>query len=260
MAAEEDVRLEVEAVQAVYGADCIVIRDFPPHVAVHIRPRTAEDWSQQVNPPSSSRAVIPQIFIRGTNAVFLLPNSLRWVNALSGFGNGYRRRKNPKQLRQPQLLILKAKEGPSGLDKGEDDELLLSESEKNRRQHFEALLKLQQDNNGLIEPRKDLAIQPGMFLPEPVNPPAISSATSSESVIPPTTSAGTGENDAEQAVSRHASEETDASNSTNKTTMSNNRKNTNVRRKARTHTPRVQQHGQSTRKQWIRKEPNTSHQ
>uniref|UniRef100_A0A804I1Z6 E3 ubiquitin-protein ligase RNF25 n=1 Tax=Musa acuminata subsp. malaccensis TaxID=214687 RepID=A0A804I1Z6_MUSAM len=47
MAAEEDVRLEVEAVQAVYGADCIVIRDFPPHVSVHIRPRTAEDSSQQ---------------------------------------------------------------------------------------------------------------------------------------------------------------------------------------------------------------------
>ncbi|RRT52916.1 hypothetical protein B296_00044761 [Ensete ventricosum] len=78
MAAEEDVRLEVEAVQAVYGADCIVIRDFPPHVTVHIRPRTAEDSSQQVNPPSSSRVIISQIFIRRTNAVFLLPNSMRW--------------------------------------------------------------------------------------------------------------------------------------------------------------------------------------
>ncbi|RRT46546.1 hypothetical protein B296_00054371 [Ensete ventricosum] len=152
--------------------------------------------------------------------------------------------------------------GLSGIDEGEDEELLLlSGSEKNRRQHFEALLKLQQDNNGLIEPRKDLAILPGMFLPEPINPPTLSSATSSESVIPPTISAGTSENEADQAVSHHASEETDASNSTNKTTISN-RKNTNMRRKGRTHAPRVQlqQHGQSTRKQWIRKELNTSHQ
>ncbi|RWW40017.1 hypothetical protein BHE74_00054594 [Ensete ventricosum] len=149
-----------------------------------------------------------------------------------------------------------------GIDEGEDEELLLlSGSEKNRRQHFEALLKLQQDNNGLIEPRKDLAILPGMFLPEPINPPTLSSATSSESVIPPTISAGISENDADQAVSHHASEETDASNSTNKTTISN-RKNTNMRRKGRTHAPRVQlqQHAQSTRKQWIRKELNTSHQ
>ncbi|URD89922.1 RWD [Musa troglodytarum] len=367
MAAEEDVRLEVEAVQAVYGADCIVIRDFPPHVAVHIRPRTAEDWSQQfvevilgIKASNQYPSTPPRVYIveaKGLDesrqtyliatiqskalelssclmivtlceeAVEVLSNmnhpegncplclyplvakdktgsSLPFMKLMScyhcfhseciiRFWKWVQEEKESKATETTTATNLESKRdqqkgncpvcrkvfdekdiehaheylesdsscmGPSGLDKGEDDELLLSESEKNRRQHFEALLKLQQDNNGLIEPRKDLAIQPGMFLPEPVNPPAISSATSSESVIPPTTSAGTGENDAEQAVSRHASEETDASNSTNKTTMSNNRKNTNVRRKARTHTPRVQQHGQSTRKQWIRKEPNTSHQ
>lgn len=48
MAEEDDVRLEVEAVLAVYGGDCRVIREFPPHLAVHIRPRTADDSSQQV--------------------------------------------------------------------------------------------------------------------------------------------------------------------------------------------------------------------
>jgi hypothetical protein len=45
---KEEARLEVEAVQAVYGDDCCVIDEFPPHLTVHIVPRTAEDSSQQV--------------------------------------------------------------------------------------------------------------------------------------------------------------------------------------------------------------------
>ncbi|XP_072963681.1 uncharacterized protein [Typha angustifolia] len=47
MADEEELCLEVEAMQAVYGDDCRVIQEFPPHLAVHIRPRTAGDSSQQ---------------------------------------------------------------------------------------------------------------------------------------------------------------------------------------------------------------------
>ncbi|CAL9201568.1 unnamed protein product [Musa hybrid cultivar] len=367
MAAEEDVRLEVEAVQAVYGADCIVIRDFPPHVSVHIRPRTAEDSSQQfvevilgIKASNQYPSTPPRVYIveaKGLDesrqtylitiiqskalelssclmlvalceeAVEVLSNmnhpegncplclyplvakdktgsSLPFMKLMScyhcfhseciiRFWKWVQEERESKATETATATNLESTRdqqkgncpvcrkvfdekdiehaheflepdsscmGLSGIDEGEDDELLLSKSEKNRRQHFEALLKLQQDNNGLIEPRKDLAILPGMFLPEPINPPTVSSATSSESVIPPTTSAGTSEKDADQAVSRHASEETDASNPTNKTTMSNNRKNTNMRRKGRAHTPRVQQHGQSTRKQWIRKEPNTSHQ
>jgi len=46
--AEEDVRLELEAVAAVYGDDVRVLRDLPPHLVVHVRPRTADDSSQQV--------------------------------------------------------------------------------------------------------------------------------------------------------------------------------------------------------------------
>lgn len=56
--AEEDVRLEVEAVAAVYGEDCRVYCDFPPHLVVHVRPNTADDSSQQVrllHIPSTSR-------------------------------------------------------------------------------------------------------------------------------------------------------------------------------------------------------------
>uniref|UniRef100_M8AQK8 Uncharacterized protein n=1 Tax=Aegilops tauschii TaxID=37682 RepID=M8AQK8_AEGTA len=45
--AEEEVRLEVEAVAAVYGEDCCVYCDFPPHLVVHVRPNTADDSSQQ---------------------------------------------------------------------------------------------------------------------------------------------------------------------------------------------------------------------
>ncbi|KAK1324481.1 hypothetical protein QJS10_CPA01g02804 [Acorus calamus] len=47
IAAEEEVLLEVEAVESVYGDDCRVVRRFPPHLHVHIRPRTADDSSQQ---------------------------------------------------------------------------------------------------------------------------------------------------------------------------------------------------------------------
>ncbi|KAG0456975.1 hypothetical protein HPP92_022132 [Vanilla planifolia] len=45
--AEDDVRLEVEAVLSVYGNDCNLIQDFPPHLTVRIKPRTAEDSSQE---------------------------------------------------------------------------------------------------------------------------------------------------------------------------------------------------------------------
>ncbi|KAJ8450069.1 hypothetical protein Cgig2_033263 [Carnegiea gigantea] len=43
----EEVMMEVEAVQAVYGDDCIVLNRFPPHLHVHIKPRTADVHSQQ---------------------------------------------------------------------------------------------------------------------------------------------------------------------------------------------------------------------
>ncbi|KAK6155465.1 hypothetical protein DH2020_009713 [Rehmannia glutinosa] len=63
-----------------------------------------------------------------------------------------------------------------------DEELLHSESEKIRRQKFEAILKLQQENSGLIEPKKNEVLLPGMFLPQSVALPSTESGMiSSES-------------------------------------------------------------------------------
>ena len=39
---------EVEAALAVYGSDCTVIQRSPPHLLVRLKPRTADDISQQV--------------------------------------------------------------------------------------------------------------------------------------------------------------------------------------------------------------------
>lgn len=50
MAEEEEVLVEVEAAQSVYGDDCLVIDKFPLHLQVHVKPRTADVSSQQVSP------------------------------------------------------------------------------------------------------------------------------------------------------------------------------------------------------------------
>lgn len=47
-AEEAEVLAELEAVQAVYGDDCVVMDSYPPHLHVHIKPRTADVTSQQV--------------------------------------------------------------------------------------------------------------------------------------------------------------------------------------------------------------------
>ncbi|KAL0425742.1 UNVERIFIED_CONTAM: hypothetical protein Sradi_1109000, partial [Sesamum radiatum] len=48
-----------------------------------------------------------------------------------------------------------------------DEDILHSDSEKIRREKFEAILNLQQENSGLIEPKKTEVLLPGMFLPQP---------------------------------------------------------------------------------------------
>ncbi|GMH00643.1 hypothetical protein Nepgr_002482 [Nepenthes gracilis] len=45
--ADEEVIMEVQAVRAVYGDDCTVLNTYPPHLHVHIKPRTANVSSQQ---------------------------------------------------------------------------------------------------------------------------------------------------------------------------------------------------------------------
>jgi hypothetical protein len=63
--AEEEVRLELEAVVAVCGDDCRVLRDLPPHLVVHVRPRTADDSSQQVPYLASSSPRPLILFLAG---------------------------------------------------------------------------------------------------------------------------------------------------------------------------------------------------
>ncbi|XP_062198343.1 uncharacterized protein LOC133901062, partial [Phragmites australis] len=59
------------------------------------------------------------------------------------------------------------------IDLGEEEkELLHSELEMNRKKNFESLVNLQQERNGLIKPKNDLAIQPGMYVSLPPSVPA----------------------------------------------------------------------------------------
>ncbi|KAL9245240.1 hypothetical protein vseg_018915 [Gypsophila vaccaria] len=47
MGEEEEVRMEIEAVVAVYGDDCFILNTFPPHLHLLLKPRTADVHSQQ---------------------------------------------------------------------------------------------------------------------------------------------------------------------------------------------------------------------
>lgn len=70
-------------------------------------------------------------------------------------------------------------EQDSGLVQGEDkDPLLQSDSENIRRERFEAILRTQEEKGGLVQPKKNISVVPGMYLPPP--PPASSSSNDDE--------------------------------------------------------------------------------
>ena len=46
---EEEVAAKVEAVQAVYGDDCVVLKSYPPHLHLLLKPRTTDVTSHQVS-------------------------------------------------------------------------------------------------------------------------------------------------------------------------------------------------------------------
>ncbi|CAA2966736.1 E3 ubiquitin- ligase RNF25 [Olea europaea subsp. europaea] len=56
-----------------------------------------------------------------------------------------------------------------------DKDFLEPESEKIRKEKFEAVLKRQQENSGLIEPKRNEVLLPGMYLPRPVTSPSTES-------------------------------------------------------------------------------------
>lgn len=53
-----------------------------------------------------------------------------------------------------------------------EEKILHSDSENFRRQKFEAILKLQQENSGVIEPKRDIVVVPGIYLPQRATPAA----------------------------------------------------------------------------------------
>lgn len=142
------------------------------------------------------------------------------------------------------------------LDLGEDEKQLLhSEAEQIRRKRIEALLNLQQECNGLIEPKKDLAIQPGMYVTlPPSSPDAAEEENADPSEDTPTSTSGT-------------EQRSQANN-----TSGNKPKNPGYRRRNRANAsrrqphsqphgqPHSQPHGQPHRQQWQRKEADTSRQ
>ncbi|WVZ51091.1 LOW QUALITY PROTEIN: hypothetical protein U9M48_002270 [Paspalum notatum var. saurae] len=129
------------------------------------------------------------------------------------------------------------------VDLGEDEkELLNSEAEQNRRKRIESVVNLQQERNGLIEPKKDLAMQTGMYVS-----------------LPPSTPDTTGEvNSAPSEDTTTSTSETVQCDLTNNAN-SNKRKHSGHRRRNRGNVSRGQHHGQPGT-QWQRKEADTSHQ
>lgn len=292
--AEEEVLAEVEAVQAVYGDDCQVIQAYPPHLHVHLKPRTAEVSSQQFveatigmqagpkypeEPPTirviDSKGIDEQrqkhlidsicckafelasclMFVAlceeaveklssmnhpdGDCPLCLYPlldedvdnNSLpfmklmscfhcfhcdciirwwNWIQMQSEKESSSSSSSTPARSKPDQQGIRKMMEGSMGkcpvcrnVFLAKDIEHVLdlvgtggnldcnvteinggflhSESETIRRQKIDVILKIQQENNGLIEPKRNEVLLPGMFLPQSVGlPSAESEGISSE--------------------------------------------------------------------------------
>ncbi|KAJ0673048.1 putative transcription factor C2H2 family [Helianthus annuus] len=292
--AEEEVVIEVEAAQSVYGDDCLVISQYPPHLNLLIKPRTADVSSQQfveavigIRASSKYPDEPPDIMIidskgldqqRQNHLVASIHNKacelsstsmlvalceeavekltsmnhpdgdcplclspllddgasdnaqsfmklmscfhcfhreciIRWWKWLQTHKETDRANSSSRHEIKTQSdmnkdtedgmgtcpvcrkvfhakdieHVLDLVEGYSQLnlenaDDIENDTLLHSDSENTRRQNFEVILKLQQENNGLIEPKKTEVLMPGMFLPRPA-PTTSTAATSDKEAI-----------------------------------------------------------------------------
>ncbi|CAA2975488.1 E3 ubiquitin- ligase RNF25 isoform X1 [Olea europaea subsp. europaea] len=284
--AEEEVAAEVEAVMAMYGDDCKVVEIYPPHLLIHLKPRTADVSSQQFveaiiamragpkypeEPPhisivdskglddlrknhliSSVRnkafelascfmlvALCEEAVDRlssmnhpdGNCPLCLYPlvdedagsNSLPFMKLMSCFHcfhcdciirwwNWLKMQNDTnlstastscRDIRDKQGMhkmmeesmgkcpvcrkvflakdiehVLNLVGTHTQLDSGGievDEDFLEPESEKIRKEKFEAVLKRQQENSGLIEPKRNEVLLPGMYLPRPVTSPSAES-------------------------------------------------------------------------------------
>ncbi|CAL5331277.1 hypothetical protein CsSME_00012298 [Camellia sinensis var. sinensis] len=303
--AEDEVLIEVDAVQAVYGDDCVVLETYPPHLHVHIKPRTADVSSQQFveavltiragpqypnEPPNiniieskgldeqrqkhlitgirdkacelssclmlvalceeaverlssmnhpdgncplclyslveedAGNNILPFMKLMSCFHCFHCECIIRWWNWLqsqkeikptNSSGATVHASTNTVNQRGMQriaeestgscpvcrkvvhagdiehvldLVGARSQLSSSGAEVNEDAQLLLSTLEKTRRQKFEAILKLQQENSGLIEPKKNEVLLPGMFLPQltPQSTPVSVKETSEQQHTDPT--------------------------------------------------------------------------
>ncbi|KAM7276718.1 hypothetical protein ACFE04_018584 [Oxalis oulophora] len=364
---EEEVLLEIEALEAVYGGDCTILNSFPPHLHLHIKPRTADISSQQfVEAVLSIKAGVqypkepPYIELidskgldeeRQKYLIHKITDTARELSSCSmlvalceeaiesltsmnhpdgdcpmcldpllqedkhgkavpfmklmscfhcfhslgstavnaslggGIGSKIREKPMPKQCKWYRALCqalvalgiedaVKEKMGScpvcrmvfhtkdfehvldlissnsshlyqssSESNAVEDDNFLQSDSENTRRQKFEGILKLQQENSGLIEPKKDLLILPGMFLPQPV----ASAATSSTNDTNPATE----ETSQPERKKTALTKESDCSGSSSKPHANKHRHSHH-----HSHSMRRQraQNSKQAAKQWVRKD------
>nr|XP_043628358.1 E3 ubiquitin-protein ligase RNF25 [Erigeron canadensis] len=273
MAEEEDILIEIEAAESVYGDDCVVLSQYPPHLNLLIKPRTADVSSHQFveavigiqatskypdEPPDimiidskgldeqrqkrlisnihnkacelssssmlvalceeaveqltsmnhpdgdcplclsslveegASNSTLPFMKLMSCFHCFHCECIIRWWNWLQmhkeadrASSSGRTAHKNTEDGHGTcpvcrkvfhtkdieHVLDLVGSYSQLNLEDSEileSDVLLHSNSENTRRQKFEAILKLQQENNGLIEPKKTEVLMPGMYLPCPV--------------------------------------------------------------------------------------------
>ncbi|KAL8210312.1 hypothetical protein R6Q57_007044 [Mikania cordata] len=274
--AEDEVLIEVEAAKSVYADDCLVLEQYPPHLNLLIKPRTADDSSQQFveavigirasykypdEPPDimiidskgldeqrqnhliitihnkarelstnsmlvalceeavekltsmnhpdgdcplclsplleepASNNTLPFMKLMSCFHCFHCECIIRWWNWIqmhneTNHANSsglYETKTQPDTNSNTEdgkgtcpvcrqvfhakdiehVLDLVGAYSQMNLSDAEDDTLVHSDAENMRRQKFEAILKLQQENNGLIEPKKTQVLMPGMFLPRP---------------------------------------------------------------------------------------------
>ncbi|XP_020223793.1 uncharacterized protein LOC109805917 [Cajanus cajan] len=289
---EEEVVAEVEAVEAVYGTDCVVLRSFPPHFHISLKPRTADVSSQQFveavleiraspqypkEPPSvdlvdskgldeqrqkhllnyiqsksnelslclmlvalceeaveklsamnhpdgdcplclfplvpedQQSETLPFMKLMSCFHCFHSECIIRWWKWLqnskevdSANTDGAAAHHNQDKHKEMEesvgncpvcrktflakdldhvLALVGSYTSQLSLENDEvndEEKLLQSEDEIIRRQKFEAILSLQKENSGLIEPKRDIVILPGMYLPQPVAMPSSTSTKESD--------------------------------------------------------------------------------
>ncbi|XP_021903297.1 uncharacterized protein LOC110818661 isoform X2 [Carica papaya] len=309
---EEEILMEVEAVRAVYGEDCKVIDSYPPHLQLHIKPRTADISSQQfveavITIRAGSEEAVERLSIMnhpdGDCPLCLCPlvpeddksKCLPFMKLMSCFHCFHSEciirwwhwlqdqketsaKDLPRATERP-IRHIKSHEDITGpmeesmgncpvcrkvfhtkdldhvhdlvgayssqliqdsdeTNTNENEKLLHSEAENIRRERFETILKLQEENSGLIEPRKNIVVLPGMFLPQPIR-----------STPTPTSTSEVTEQDERQPVGAAPGEPNLSGLSTRPGTSQNQNSYMNRRRVRNPRKPV---------RQWIRKDDNTA--